>query len=243
MRTSPVKALAGIAVAATLALAPITAANATTPARSLTSIASHEVTYAPGLYQIDATVSAVTGGTVRASVSDANGVPVKDYGVVASAAVAGTVAFTVPKADFVGAGLTNQLYVEVFNAAGVKIDGQGAPIAGFLGAPVTLATIPGLATPTLVKKSATTLTATLAVTKGQPGTTVKVTMWSPKKGEFAEYLKTSTAAPQKATFSIPTADFGGSNGNHLMVTVYNSAGQVIDGFSYTAHILAPSLKL
>ncbi|MCI0158306.1 hypothetical protein KNO15_16510 [Leifsonia shinshuensis] len=243
MRTTPLRALTGLAVAAALVLAPATAATATTPTRTLSTIVTHEVAYAPNLYQIDATISAVTGGTVRAYVTDAAAVRLKDIGVVGSTAIAGTVTFAVQKADFVGAGHENQLYVEIFNAKGVRIDGQGILISKFLAAPVTLTTAPGLAVPTLVKTTSKTLTSTLTVTKGQFGTSVKVTMWSPTRGQIAEYLNLKAFAPQKVSFVIPTADFGGSNGNFLKVHVYNSAGTLIDSFAYTAALLAPALKL
>lgn len=120
MKTTCVKAVAGAAIAAALVIAPVSAANA---ANELTSVSATQTS--ADTYTVTAVLNkAVRNGTVRATLADNAGRTVKDYGVVASAAKAGTVTFTVPKADFPSL-TTNQLVVEVYNARGASVAGQG----------------------------------------------------------------------------------------------------------------------
>lgn len=120
MKNNFAKAIAGAAIAAALIIAPVSAANA---AGELTSIKASQT--ADDTYTVTAVISkAVTKGTVRATLTNNQGVTIKDYGVVASAAKAGTVTFTVPKSDFPSL-TTNQLFVEVYNASGKSLSGLG----------------------------------------------------------------------------------------------------------------------
>ncbi len=120
MKNTFAKALAGAAIAAALVIAPVSAANA---AGELTSISAAQTS--TDTYTVTAVIGkAVTNGTVRATLTDNQGVTFKDYGVVASAAKKGTVTFTVPKSDFPSL-TTNQLFVQVHNAAGTSLSGLG----------------------------------------------------------------------------------------------------------------------
>jgi predicted transcriptional regulator len=119
MKTTLVKTIAGAAIAAALVVAPVTAANAANELKSISVTQTSTDTYT-----VTAVINkAVTKGTVRATLANNKGEIIKGYGVVASAAKAGTVTFTVPKADFPSL-TTNQLVVEVFNAQGASVDGQ-----------------------------------------------------------------------------------------------------------------------
>jgi hypothetical protein len=154
------------------------------------------------------------------------------------------VIFTVPTADLPDGGYTNQLYVDVYDRENVVVDGVGGVINAFKGAPITLASTPTFGTVSLTENADGDLTATLPVTKGILGGTVTATMHRSSTGvEFGDYLDAAVEKPGTLSFTIPGADFEGTRTNWLLITVYNSAGEVVYGTASTASMLAPGLEL